>query len=144
MKRCKNGRGFTLIELLIAMTIVAILVNIAIPSYQKIKLQAQGAAIVGDIAAIETAAFDFFARTGSFPATSFGSIPSGMEESLPTGFSFTDGETIYGWLAIDVGPGTKLIGVQISNSNPEIMTRVIQSHSGPILGGGGKVTLVIE
>jgi len=143
MRHCRNGRGFTLIEVLIAMTIVGILVNIAIPSYQKLKLQAQGAAVVGAIQVIEAAAFDVFARTGSFPATSFGSIPSGMEESLPSGFSFTDGETTYGWIAIDF-PGIKIIGTIVSNPNPEIMNRVLQSHSGPILGGGATLILLIE
>ena len=143
MKRCKKAQGFTLIEVLIAMVIVAILVNIAIPSYQSIKLRAQGAVVVGDINAIETAAFDFYARTGSFPPTAFGSVPAGLEESLPNGFTFSDGETTYGWITIDI-PGTRIIGSIISNPNPEIMTRVVQSHSGPILGGGGLVILLIE
>ena len=93
MKRRKRAQGFTLIEVLITMTIVAILVNIAIPAYQSLRLRARGAAVVGDINVIETAAFDFFARTGSFPPSAFGSVPSGMAESLPNGFSFSDGET---------------------------------------------------
>ena len=143
MKRCKKARGFALIEVLIAMTIVAILINIAIPSYQSIRSRARGAAVVGDINAIETAAFDFFSRTGSFPPTAFGSVPSGMAESLPSGFTFSDGETTYGWVTIDF-PGINIIGPIVSNPNPEIMARVLQSHSGPILGGGGLVILLIE
>ena len=143
MKRRKRAPGFALIEVLIAMTIVAILVNIAIPAYQSIKMRAQGAAVVGDIRVIETAAFDYFARTGSFPLTAFGSVPGGMAESLPSGFTFSDGETIYGWITIDF-PGTRIIGPIVSNPNPEIMTRVLQSHSGPILGGGAIVILLIE
>ena len=143
MKRCNDARGFTLVEVLVAMTIVAIMVNIAIPAYQSIKFRAQGAAVVGDVGAIETAAFDFFARTGSFPPTAFGSVPAGLEESLPSGFTFLNGETTYGWITIDI-PGARIIGPIISNPNPEIMTRVLQSHSGPFLGGAGSVILLIE
>ena len=106
-------------------------------------MRAQGAAVVGDINAIETAAFDLFARTGSFPPTAFGSVPAGLEESLPNGFTFSDGETTYGWITIDF-PGTRIIGSIVANPNPEIMTRVLQSHAGPILGGGGMVLLLIE
>lgn len=143
MKRRYKAWGFTLVEVLIAMVIVAILVNIAIPSYQSLKFRAQGAAVVGDVKAIETAAFDFFARTGSFPPTAFGSVPSGLGESLPSGFEFVNGETTYGWIAIDF-PGVRIIGTIVNNPNPEIMTRVLQSHSGSILGGGGLVILLIE
>ena len=143
MKRCNKAHGFALIEVLIVMTIVAILVNIAVPAYQSIRLRAQGAAVVGDINAIETAAFDFFARTGSFPPTAFGSVPSGLEESLPSGFAFSGGETTYGWTTIDI-PGSRVIGPMISNPNPEIMARVVQSHSGPILGDGAMVILLID
>ena len=143
MKRRKRAQGFTLIEVLITMTIVAILVNIAIPAYQSLRLRARGAAVVGDINVIETAAFDFFARTGSFPPSAFGSVPSGMAESLPNGFSFSDGETTYGWVTIDV-PGGRIIGSTVSDPNPEIITLVLRSHSGPILGGGDTVTLLIE
>ena len=143
MKRGNKDRGFTLIELLVAMMILAILVNIAIPSYQSIRLRARGAAVVADINAIETAAFDFFARTGSFPPSAYGSIPAGMEESLPNEFTFSDGETTYGWMTIDI-PGSRIIGAMVSNPNPEIMTQVMQSHSGPILSGGGPVILLID
>ena len=143
MKRRKRAQGFTLIEVLIAMTIVAILVNIAIPAYQSIRLRARGAAVIGDVKAIETAAFDFYARTGSFPVTAFGSVPAGLAESLPNGFAFSGGETTYGWTTIDI-PGSRVIGPMISNPNPEIMARVVQSHSGPILGDGTMVILLIE
>ncbi len=143
MKRSKRAQGFTLIEVLVAMTIVAIMVNIAVPSYQSIKLRAQGAAVVGDLQAIEVAAFDYFSRTGSFPTTAFGSVPSGLAESLPSGFSFLVGETTYGWITIDF-PGIRIIGPIVSNPNPIIMDRVLQSHSGPILGGGAIVMLLIE
>ncbi len=143
MRTCKKAQGFTLVEVLIAMTIVAILANIAMPAYQSMKLRAMGAAVVGDINVIETAAFDVFARTGSFPPTAFGNVPSGMAESLPSGFTFSGGDTTYGWITIDF-LGISIIGPIVSNPNPIIMDRVLQSHSGPVLGGGSLLILLIE
>ena len=144
MKRARTG-GFTLIEVMITTMIVAILVNLAIPAIRGLTLRAQGAAVIGDVAAIETAAFDYYARNGGFPPTAFGSIPAGLEASLPSGFSFNDGTTVYGWVTIDV-PGTRIIGTIVQNPFPEIMTRVAQSHSGPYMGSqaGPLMILLIE
>jgi type IV pilus assembly protein PilA len=62
-------KGFTLIELMIVVAIIGILAAIAIPAYQDYTVRAQVTEGLNLSSALETGVAEFFANTGSWPAT---------------------------------------------------------------------------
>ena len=91
MSRIRGNRsGFSFIELLVAMTIIGILANIAIPTAWEVRRRARGAALIGDHGAIRTAVLDYYAANNDLPQSgSMGSVPPDLVASLPNGFTFS-------------------------------------------------------
>lgn len=69
----KRSRGFTLIELLVAMTIVAVLIGVALVSYQGIRKSARDGKRRSDLEQVRSALEMRRADCGSYPATSLSS-----------------------------------------------------------------------
>ena len=64
-----NKGGFTLLELLIVVAIAAILVTLAVPSFQKSSLKAREAALKQNLFTVRAIIDQFYADRGSYPAT---------------------------------------------------------------------------
>ncbi len=62
-------KGFTLIELMIVVAIIGILAAIAIPAYQDYTIRSQVTEGMNLASAVETGVAEYYANTGSWPAT---------------------------------------------------------------------------
>lgn len=137
-------RGYTIIELLLVMTIVGILANIAVPTIREMRRRAEGAAVVGDLHAIQTALLDFYADNGSFPpSTGLGSVPAGLETSLPGGFDFQYEDTLYGWFNLSFGAFTYQF-IYVRSPEPKLIEYVVSSWGERVISGGMIALLFIE
>jgi prepilin-type N-terminal cleavage/methylation domain-containing protein len=141
-----NRRGFSFIELLVAMTIIGILANIAIPIIRNVKVKAEATQIIGDINVIRTAAYDYYAAHQAFPeGGAWGTPPRAMVPSLPNGFSFRRGDTQYVWIGLNetqsrVLGRTAIIGAQVAR--PELLNAVKGSYRGDWIFGLGNLLIV--
>jgi type IV pilus assembly protein PilA len=93
-------KGFTLIELMIVVAIIGILAAIAIPAYQDYTIRSQVTEGMNLASAIETGVAEYYANTGSWPATL--TLAGGDSGNLPSGKYVS---------SVDIGaaPGTILI-----------------------------------
>ncbi len=144
-----NRKGFSLIELLVAMTILGILANIAIPSIQGVKVRAEAASVIADINAIRAGAFDYYATAQNFPRSrAWGQIPPELVGSLPGGFTFNDGKKRYRWRRFGRRRARRtgrLATVSVRSNDRELIQRVKKIYSGGSIAGNGRtVVLYIE
>ena len=112
-------KAFTIIELLIVMSVMAILIAIAIPSFRGMQQEAQKAKAQGDVQVIKIAVESYYKNNGSYPAvanyqaTLLAATPKILESNLydPFGAAAT---TMYTYalstngkyyVAYSVGPG---------------------------------------
>lgn len=68
-KILNNNKGFTLIEILIVFTLMALLASIAVPNYQRSVTRAKEATLKEDLFQMRDAIDQYYADTGSYPAT---------------------------------------------------------------------------
>lgn len=81
--------GFTLIELMIVAAIVGILAGLAIPNLRTMILRARAAEVVADFEVVKVATQNYHADNLTWPSeASLGSVPTGLDEFLPDGYSF--------------------------------------------------------
>ena len=62
-----NKSGFTLLELLIVVSIAAILITLAVPSFQKSSIKAKEAALKQNLFTLRSLLDQFYADTGHYP-----------------------------------------------------------------------------
>lgn len=62
-----NKNGFTLLELLIVVSIAAILITLAVPSFQKSSIKAKEAALKQNLFTLRSLLDQFYADTGHYP-----------------------------------------------------------------------------
>ena len=88
--------GFTLLELLILVAILGIVVNISIPVMMNAQTKAAAARVLADVDMIHDAVLTYRLENGSYPRTAgWGRVPPGLEQHLPPGFSFLNGDVRY-------------------------------------------------
>lgn len=142
-----------MVELLITVSIIAILAALAIPNMRTVLLRARAADLAGDMDVVRVATLSYNAARHTWPGeTGTGSIPAGLQEFLPQGFSFDqDGYqldyenwSIPGGLPGD--PGTqRLIGVSVVVSNQELGNALVELlGSAIVFSVGGTHTIVID
>lgn len=141
-------RGYTVIELLVVMTIVGIVANIALPAVQQSKKRAEAAAVLGDVHTIRAALLDYYASVNDFPRTArWGTVPRNLENSLPRGFTFDDGQVRYRWRRFGRRRRQRtgqLGAIQIRSRDRELIRRIKMLYDGTVAGNARTMTLIIE
>lgn len=148
----KRG-GFTLVELLVTVAIVGILAGLAIPNMRNVTVRARATNVFGDIRAVRQATLDYNANATAWPADQpVGDIPPEIVPFLPDGFSFQgDGfELDFQNTTLPFGlPGdpnvSRLIGLAIVVSDPELSNAIVEILGGAIVSSSGMThTVVID
>ncbi len=89
MKDDRGRRGFALVEVLLVLVILSILAALAQPNLHRAIVKARAADVVGNLEVVRVAVLNYQADHNEWPPDARrGRIPRGLEEYLPTGFSF--------------------------------------------------------
>ena len=73
-------KAFTLIELLIVLIIIGIITVLAIPQYQKIMINAQGAEAKQNLRALADSAWRYYIEAGHFPTMRYDRVPPSLDD----------------------------------------------------------------
>jgi len=79
----RAARGFTLLEVIIVLTVVAILVSIAIPAYQRVILRAREAVLKQNLHLLRSQIEEFAADYGRYPESLQELVEKGYLRELP-------------------------------------------------------------
>jgi prepilin-type N-terminal cleavage/methylation domain-containing protein len=102
-----DRRGFSLIELMIVVVILGLLARIALPRVAMMRNRATAARIVGAMAVVRHAAYQYSEANGDWPASeSSGNIPDGLSPYLPRGFRFSQADMDLAWQTASTGSGS--------------------------------------
>ncbi len=91
----KKSRAFTLIELLIVMSVIAIIISIALPSFKGMQQQARIIKAQGDLRTLKVSVETYFSNNAAYPAASgyqttlINSTPQILSTTLNDPFSST-------------------------------------------------------
>ena len=143
-------RGFTFIELLVVVLVLSILSTLAILKYIDLKHRALSTSATADLQAVRLAAYSAWYEHGTWPTdVGAGTVPAGLVQYLPAGFSFDKPEYTLDWdnfVPPDGGPsGSMQLGVVVSSSNARLM-KTLQDNLGskaPFFAVGGTLTFII-
>ncbi len=83
----KRYKAFTLIELLIVMSVIAILISIALPSFRGMQQQSRIVKAQGDLRSIKEAIESYYSNNGAYPAAANYQIT--LQNALPQILSTT-------------------------------------------------------
>lgn len=100
-------KAFTLLELLIVISIIGILISVGVASFSQAQIRGRNSKRLGDMKAIQNAAEQYFANTGSYPPiTSLANFAAPLTPSyLPNGAP-TDPKSTNPAYSINNGGGT--------------------------------------
>jgi prepilin-type N-terminal cleavage/methylation domain-containing protein len=145
--------GFALIEALTVVVVMAIIANIAVPSYRRARLRADAVHVLRDFEAVRIAAFNYFSTSGVFPETSQEGVPPAeLKPLLPEGVTFSYKSATYRWerWALPDGlPGdpttTFLVGLEIESDDAAFMRAIRDQYQGPqTLATANQVTFIMQ
>jgi prepilin-type N-terminal cleavage/methylation domain-containing protein len=146
----KRRGGFTFIEILIVVIVLGILSGLALLKYIDLKHRALSASATADLQAVRLAAYSAWYEHGTWPAdVGAGTVPAGLVQYLPVGFSFSKPEYTMDWdnfVPADGTPtGAMQLGVVVSTTNAKLM-KALQDNLGskaPFFAVGNTLTFVI-
>ena len=128
-----DRRGFTLVEVLTVMLILSIVMRIAIPRVQEVRVKALAASALGDFRVIERAVQAYLVDNNQPPPDAdTGVVPAGLETYLE-GFTFNKPAYRLDWEnwvlpgGLPKHPETRvLLGVSISVDDPVLGDAIVQ------------------
>jgi prepilin-type N-terminal cleavage/methylation domain-containing protein len=143
-------RGFTFVEILVVVLVLSILTGLAVLKYIDLRHRALSASATADLQAVRLAAYSAWYEHGAWPAeVGAGSMPPGLKEYLPSGFSFSRPQYTLDWdnfVPPSGGPtGGMQLGVVVSTSNARLM-KALRDNLGskaPFFVVAGTLTYVI-
>ena len=146
----RRRAGFTFIELLVVVIVLSILTGLAVLKYMDLKHRALSASATADLQAVRLAAYSAWYENGAWPGEeAAGSVPPGLVQYLPGGFTFSKPEYTLDWENF-VPPGggatgSMQLGVVVTTPNTRLM-KALQNNLGskaPFFVVGGTLTFVI-
>jgi prepilin-type N-terminal cleavage/methylation domain-containing protein len=143
-----NRRGFSFIELLVVMIVLGVLTRLGIPRYKDMKQRAIAASIIGDVRALRSAAYTYYADKNTWPAeVGAGVLPSELLTYLPQQFAFIKPGYQLDWDVWSASASQEsMVGVTITADDPVITAMIYRlSQSGYIpMYSGSTITLLIS
>jgi prepilin-type N-terminal cleavage/methylation domain-containing protein len=129
MSPTPGQRGFTLVELLVVMTVIGIIAGIGVTRYRGARNKATATAIVAEMSAVRTAAFQVASDGHGWPPDSPpGVVPPALAAELGGAFSFTRAGYQYDWEVIG-SPLGDWAGLTVRTVEPELIA-IIDRHLG--------------
>jgi type IV pilus assembly protein PilA len=101
MKISNNTKGFTLVEIMIVVVIIGLLAAMAIPAFQKVRINSQDKAVLNNARQLSAGADQYYLENGVStvtlsdligPTTYVKALNSVAKETYPLGF--TQGQTV--------------------------------------------------
>jgi len=130
----RRAEGFTLVELAVALTIVAIVALLAIPSYVNLMRNTRAMQAVADLYAVRAAAYLNYGDTARWPIEAPAGIPPReIAQRLPDDFRFVrehyriDWEN---WIGASRRPGDPRIGIEVGVSIVSRDTKLLEAVEG--------------
>ncbi len=139
----KKSGSFTLIELLIVMSVIAIIISIALPSFKGMQQQAKIINAQGDLRTLKVAIEDYYTNNAAYPAASgyqttlINAVPQILTSVQTDPLSSTN--TIYAY-ALSSNSAYYVIysvGVSGNGSASVATTGVVSATGGAIWDGNG-------
>ena len=142
-----NSQGFTLIELLMVVVIISILAALAQPNFHRAIVKARAVDVVADLNVIKNGVMAYQAEHSQWPPDrGRGTIPPGLSEFLPEGFSFRNPEFVLdydNWSGRGSSPFD--VGLTYISTDPELGQAVMAMLGSNVWSDGRtKFTWVIE
>ncbi len=139
----KKNRSFTLIELLIVMSVIAIIISIALPSFKGMQQQARIIKAQGDMRTIKEACESYYTNNAAYPAvtnyqtTLQGASPQVLTTALNDPFSATATPYAYALSSNSAYYVIYSVGVAGGGSASVATTGVVSYAAGTIWDGNG-------
>lgn len=87
-----------MVEALTVMMVTSVLVRIAVPNYQDLRLRVRAASVVGDFETVKLAVFGYNADYFVWPEdVGPGTVPDGLDPYLPGSYDFDRGGYLLDW-----------------------------------------------
>ena len=140
-------RGFTLVELLLLLVLLSILAALARPMLHRARVRARATHVVEALHTVKAAVFDYRADRQEWPAdVTGGTLPPGLGEYLPEGFSFRHPGYVLDyedWSRLEGSPFQ--IGLSFVSSDRELAYAVMDLLGSDVWSdGGSRYTWVME
>ena len=131
--RRRSDRGFSVLELMIVLSIAAMLLRIALPTYTNLVRNARAAQIASDFNTVRAAAFAYHAATNGWPTEcGTGVVPPELVGYLPHAFSFAKSNYSLDWENWVLPNGTPqypstqvMLGISVSTPDANLGNRVV-------------------
>ncbi len=123
-----------MVEALTVMMVTSVLVRIAVPNYQDLRLRVRAASVVGDFEVVKLAVFTYNAENLVWPEdVGPGEVPDGLAPYLPGSYDFDRGAYLLdyeNWTlpgGLPKHPNTKLLlGISINTSDVALGQAVVE------------------